>query len=90
MKNRLWMTTVAYAAPTTSLLVGLLLTYGAANGASTLSRDGRQRQLKAGLESAATEVALRLDDLSDGFGWMAHTPAGQTRSTMWARYSSRK
>ncbi len=68
MKNRLWMTTVAYAAPATSLLVGLLLTYGAANGASTLSRDGRQRQLKAGLESAATEVALRLDDLSDGDG----------------------
>lgn len=61
MKKRLWMTAAALAAPTISLLLGVVLTIVAVAVATGLTDDARHRRLDAGLAIVSEEVAARLE-----------------------------
>ncbi|MGD9753218.1 MAG: putative bifunctional diguanylate cyclase/phosphodiesterase [Acidimicrobiia bacterium] len=60
MRQRLWMTAAALAAPTISLLVGLAVTFGTVRLANTIVGDRREDALAARLTAAAAVVDDRL------------------------------
>lgn len=66
MRTRLWMTVAALAAPTTSLLVGLLATLGAVRLANDVVGDNRQAVLDQRLRNVAVVVDQRLEAQEPG------------------------
>lgn len=69
MRQRLWMTAVALAAPTISLFVGLSTTFAAVHAANELSEHGRREQLEHSLEATAAQLSARMEHLPGGGAW---------------------
>lgn len=61
MRQRLWTTVVAFAAPTMSLLLGTMLTFGAVQLAAEASDNAIREELDLRLRRVAAAVATRLD-----------------------------
>ncbi len=78
MRQRVWITAVALAAPTTSLLLGMVLTFGALHVATQVSGDATREQLELRLRRVAHEVGDRLDEgvAQDGAALLVGLHAG--------------
>jgi len=61
MRQRLWMTLTAFVAPTISLVLGTLLTFGAVRLASDLGDEAVREDLDTRLRRVAADVGARLD-----------------------------